>query len=92
MGDRELTVEYFLKDESEMRALWGGALPNGWVVPEKQPDRAGRKRERLASQKGYMVIMMHNDRDGKGVNKFSYTRETKKFAPARWSRRSRSLL
>ena len=79
VGDRELTVEYFLRDEAEMRELWGGALPNGWVVPEKQPDKAGRKRERLESQKGYMIIMMHNDKDSKGVNKFTYTRETKKF-------------
>ena len=48
-------------------------------VPEKENDKLGRKRERAAKDRGYMLVFTHADVDGKGSNKIAYTLETKEL-------------
>lgn len=60
--------------------MWGSKkLRNGWVIPEKFGIVAGSKRARSARNRGYIVIMTHNDEDGKGANKITYCVESKLF-------------
>ena len=77
-GTRSLTLQYELVGDAEIGELWPGKH-NGWVVPEKPPDKSGRKRLRPARNRGYMLVMAHDDVDGKGSNKLSYCLETKEL-------------
>lgn len=72
LGDREGTLIKYFKDADEVRSLWPAGCPNGWIIPEKPPDAAGRKRPRLERHCGAMVIEVHADEDGKGTNKATY--------------------
>ena len=55
LGDREQTYRYELLPD-EMGELWKPGLPNGWVVPELPPTKRGRKRQRRANRRGFMLV------------------------------------
>jgi len=77
-GDRPLTLIYYYLDLADLARLWDGR-PNGWVIPEKAPDARGVVRKRLARNKGFMLPMVHDDKDGKGANRLTYCMETKEL-------------
>ena len=78
VGDRQSTYVHEFTDAEEVGELWP-RLPNGWVVPEKPLDKAGRKRARPARSRGYMLVETWQDQNGKGSNKLMYCMETKEL-------------
>ena len=79
-GDAAGTYTHYFIDEAELSSFWSPSAPklNGWVIPEKPADKRGSKRRRTARQQGYVLVMMHDDRNLTGANKISYCIETKK--------------
>ena len=73
LGDavRTLTFEYMFQTLEEIQSLWPGK-PNGWLIPEKAPDKHGAKRFRKPRHRGYMLVQNHEDVNGKGSNKMLY--------------------
>ena len=51
----------------------------GWIVPEREPSRNGAKRQRLGRHRGYMLVYMHDDVDGRGSNFIRYSLESRKL-------------
>ena len=76
-GDRALTLEEYLTPET-LRDVLGEHPSDGWIIPEKEPDAKGVVRKRVKN-KGYLLIMMHADVDGRGSNVISYCLETKRL-------------
>jgi hypothetical protein len=72
-GDRALTLEYYFEDVEDVERL---LVVSAWRVAELPSDRRGRARKRKRN-KGFLLIMTHNDSDDKGSNRISYCLETK---------------
>ena len=76
-GDRSLTLDQALTLE-ELREVLGAHPSDGWIIPEKEPDAGGVVRK-CTKNKGYILVMMHDDSDGCGSNVISYCLETKRL-------------
>ena len=76
-GDRSLTLDIYLTID-DLRSILGTLPSDGWVIPEKEPDAAGIIRKRTKN-KGYLLVMTHDDEDGRGSTVLSYCVETKRL-------------
>ena len=61
-----------------MTELWPDQR-NGWVIPEKLPNKAGRATKRAKRVQGFMLVMMHEDENDRGTNRVEYCLETKEL-------------
>ena len=74
-GDRSLTLEQYLT-RGELCNILGELPSDGWIIPEKEPDARGVVRKRTKN-KGYLLVMTHDDGNGRGSNVLAYCLETK---------------